>query len=82
LLNSDDSIQVIVELKKPELAKFIRRVLELRGMVDTQEFLALEVPINSKDQTRYLEMLAAWESEVSVLSGEIEKLEAELNDVV
>jgi hypothetical protein len=82
LLNSDDSIQVIVELKKPELAKFVRRVLELCGTVDTQEFLALEVPINSKDQTRYLETLAAWESEVSVLSGEIEKLEAELNDVV
>jgi hypothetical protein len=71
-----------LRVKKPELAKFVRRVLELRGTVDTQEFLALEVPISSKDQTRYLETLAAWESEVSELLGEIEKLEADLNDVV
>ncbi len=69
-------------IKKPELAKFIKRVLELRGTVNTQEFLALEVPISSKDQTSYLETLASWEAETSILSGEIEKLEVELNDVV
>lgn len=69
-------------IKKLELAKLVRRILELRGTVDTREFLALEVPTTSKDQTRYLETLAAWESEVSVLAGEIEKLEADLNDVV
>ena len=51
-----------LRIKRLELAKFVKRILELRGTVDTQEFLALEVPINSKDQTRYLETLAAWEN--------------------
>lgn len=71
-----------LRVKREELATFVKRVLALRGTVDTQDFLALEVPINSKDQTRYLEILAAWEKEAATLSGEIEKLEAELNEVV
>ena len=67
---------------KPSLAKFVRRVLKLRGKMGAEELLALEVPLSAADQSVYLETLATWEKEIGGLRVEMAGLEADLNSAV
>jgi hypothetical protein len=67
---------------KPDLARFVKRTLEVRGKLSREELTGLRVPERDAEQRAYLGRLAAWQEELAGLRREIAGLEVDLNEAV
>lgn len=67
---------------KPELAKLVDSVLQVRGRIARDELLTLQLPERENEQQAYIKQLAAWRKNINQLQADIEALEKELNNAV
>lgn len=66
----------------PALAELVEAVLKVQGKLSYEVLASLNVPEREQEQRAYVATLREWQAEIAELSGEIVRLEDELNDKV
>lgn len=66
----------------PALAELVEAVLKVQGKLSYEVLASLNVPEREQEQRAYVATLRDWQAEIVELSGEIVRVEDELNDKV
>jgi len=66
----------------PALAELVEAVLRVQGKLSYEVLASLNVPEREQEQRAYVATLRDWQAEIVELSGEIVRVEDELNDKV